>query len=56
MEFSEKNELFPWTGPDRASVVLFVVRHSNFHLGELNCLHNESLQGNGDDFFAKNIW
>jgi hypothetical protein len=56
MDLTAKNEKFPWTGKDIESVAIFIARHSYFHLGELNCLLNENLLGDGDDFFAHNIW
>ncbi|AEE15535.1 hypothetical protein [Treponema brennaborense] len=56
IDLNEKNEKFPWTGKDIESVVIFISRHSYYHLGELNCLLNENLLGEGDDFFAHNIW
>lgn len=56
LDLDSKNEKFPWTGKDMDSVVVFIARHSYFHLGELNCLLNENLLGDGDDYFAHNIW
>jgi hypothetical protein len=52
---AEANRVFPWTGPDMASVAGFIIRHSYFHLGELNALLNDSLDGAAADHFAKNI-
>ena len=55
-DLENNNEQFHWTGQDMDSVVIFISRHSYYHLGELNCLLNEYLLGDGDDFFAHNIW
>jgi hypothetical protein len=38
------------------SVVIFIIRHSYFHLGELNALLNEYKEGKAKDNFAKNIY
>lgn len=56
LDLTTKNGNFPWTGNDIESVVLFISRHNYYHLGELNCLLNEQLLGDGDDYFAHNIW
>ncbi len=56
LAFEEKNEAYPWTGPDMESVVIFLIRHSYFHLGELSALLNEYKEGKAEDNFAKNIW
>ncbi len=55
MDFDSKNEEFPWTGESVASVVLFVLRHSQYHLGEMNALLNEQLKGKAEDNFANQL-
>lgn len=52
----ESNTNYPWTGKDVTSVVLFIIRHSYFHLGEMNGLLNESIAGKAKDSFADNIY
>ena len=55
IDFDCKNEEFPWTGETAASVVLFVLRHSQHHLGEMNALLNQQLKGNAEDNFARQL-
>ncbi|MCK5197629.1 MAG: hypothetical protein KAR21_04725 [Spirochaetales bacterium] len=55
IDFDSNNEKFPWTGESAASVVLFVLRHSQYHLGEMNSLLNEQLNGNAKDHFANQL-
>lgn len=50
------NEAYPWTGKDMESVLLFIVRHGYFHLGEMSALLNETLEGDASDNFARNIY
>jgi hypothetical protein len=50
------NEAYPWTGKDMESVLLFIVRHGYFHLGEMSALLNEILEGDEPDNFARNIY
>ncbi|MFP4363177.1 MAG: hypothetical protein ACLFR1_04855 [Spirochaetia bacterium] len=52
IDFSAPNAKYPWTGGSMLSVVLFLLRHSQHHLGEMNALLNEQEQGNGEDHFA----
>jgi hypothetical protein len=56
ISLDEKNVKYPWTGTNLLSVVLFIIRHNYFHLGELNALLNESIEGNAEDCFANNIY
>jgi hypothetical protein len=56
LDFSLNNNDYTWTGKDMESVVLFVIQHSYFHLGEMNALLNEKLEGKAEDSFARNIW
>lgn len=53
IDFSSPNEAFPWAGKTKAGVVLFMLRHFLYHLGELSCLLNESLNGEAEDNYVK---
>jgi hypothetical protein len=55
-ELGAGNEKYPWTGKDMESVLLFIVRHGYFHLGEMSALLNETLAGDAADNFAQNIY
>lgn len=55
INFDSRNDKFPWTGDSAVSVVLFVLRHSQYHLGEMNALLNEQLKGNSEDNFANQL-
>lgn len=55
MEFESRNEKFPWTGETAFSVALFVLRHSQYHLGEMNAMLNEQFRGKADDYFANQL-
>ena len=56
IDLNEANTVYPWTGSNRLSVVLFIIRHSYYHLGEFNGLLNDNLSGNAKDHFADNIY
>jgi hypothetical protein len=47
------NEAFPWAGKIKLGLVLFLMRHSLYHLGELSCLLNESRNGDVEDNYVK---
>lgn len=49
LDFSAKNEAFGWAGETKAGVVIFLLKHSLYHLGELNALLYESKNGNSED-------
>jgi hypothetical protein len=53
MEFSAKNTSFEWAGETQLGVVIFLLRHSLYHLGEISCLLNESRNGDVEDNYAK---
>lgn len=53
LDFDAKNEKFEWTGKSQGSVALFLLRHSQYHLGEMNALLNIHLDGKADDYFGK---
>jgi len=55
MELEKKNDEFPWTGENALSVVLFLLRHNQYHLGEMNALLNEQLSGKSEDHFANQL-
>jgi uncharacterized damage-inducible protein DinB len=49
------NETFPWAGKTKTGLVLFLMRHSVYHLGELSSLLNESRMGNVEDNYVKTL-
>jgi hypothetical protein len=53
INFNSKNDKFPWTGKTYGSIILFLLRHSQYHLGEMNCLLNDQLEGKAEDYFVK---
>jgi hypothetical protein len=53
IDFIATNEAFPWAGKTKLGVVLFLLRHSLYHLGELSSLLNESRDGNVEDNYVK---
>ncbi|QQO10187.1 DinB family protein [Breznakiella homolactica] len=56
IDFKAPQTEFPWTGPDMESVVIFIIRHNTFHLGEFNALLNEYKKGDAKDNFGDNIY
>ena len=48
-----ENNIYIWTGKTMFSVVLFLLRHSQYHLGEMNALLNEYKKGKAEDHFVK---
>lgn len=55
MDLNSENRSFEWAGKTRFGVVLFLLRHSLYHLGELSSLLNESKNGNAEDIYVKVI-
>ncbi len=53
MDFGAENKSFPWAGKTKVGVVLFLLRHSLYHLGELSSLLNECQQGEVEDHYVK---
>jgi hypothetical protein len=53
MDFGAKNTAFVWAGESWLGVVIFLLRHTLFHLGELSALLNESKNGMVDDHYVK---
>ncbi len=52
LTLEEKNEDFEWTGETKFSVVIFVLRHFMYHLGEVSGLLNEVKNGDVDDIYV----
>ncbi len=55
MDYFAENESFPWAGETKLGVVIFLLRHSIFHIGELSSLLNESKNGIVEDHWVKSI-
>jgi len=53
MDFDSENTAFGWAGETRLGVVLFLLRHSVYHLGELSSLLNESKNGEVRDIYVE---
>lgn len=53
MDLSSVNEAFEWAGKTKMGVVLFLLKHSVYHLGELSSLLNESKNGEAEDNYVK---
>jgi hypothetical protein len=49
LDFAAENTTFEWTGKTQVSVALFLLRHMQYHLGELSSMLNESKQGAAED-------
>ena len=52
MDYSSKNAAFPWAGETRLGIVIFLLRHSLYHPGELSSLLNESRNGDVEDNYV----
>jgi len=53
LDYGAENKAFPWAGETQFGVVLFLFRHSQFHIGELSSLLNESKAGVVEDHYIK---
>ncbi len=53
LDYSALNESFPWAGETMLGVVLFLLRHIIFHVGELSSLLSESKNGSVQDHWVK---
>lgn len=53
IDLEADNSKFPWAGPTKLSVVLFQLRHMEYHIGELNLLLHECKDGKADDNWIK---
>jgi hypothetical protein len=49
MDYDSENSSFPWAGKTRLGVVVFLLRHNVYHIGELCALLNESKNGEAED-------
>ena len=49
IDFAAKNVSFEWAGDTNLGVVIFLLRHTLFHLGELSGLLNEARNGDVED-------
>lgn len=52
LDLDAENKTFPWAGKTQLGVVLFLLRHSLFHIGELSSLLNESKAGHVKDHYV----
>jgi hypothetical protein len=53
MDLASPNKAFDWAGKTKLGLVIFLLKHSLFHIGELSCLLNESLNGEAEDNYVK---
>jgi len=53
LDFGAENKSFPWAGETKLGVVIFLLRHILFHVGELSSLLNESKHGVVQDHWVK---
>ena len=51
-DFAGENQAFPWAGETKLGAVIFALRHSLYHLGELSSLLNESRGGEVEDNYV----
>jgi len=55
MDFGAENKTFGWAGATHFGVALFLLRHTLYHIGELNALLEESNNGKAEDNFVKTL-
>ncbi|MBK9924556.1 MAG: hypothetical protein IPP66_04615 [Anaerolineales bacterium] len=53
MDFRSLNTAFEWAGKTKLGLVIFLLKHSIYHLGELSSLLNESKNGEAEDNYVK---
>ena len=53
MDYSSENRSFDWAGKTKLGVVIFLLRHNLYHIGELSSLLNESRNGEAEDNWIK---
>ena len=53
MDVASANQAFEWAGKTKLGHVLFLLKHSLYHLGELSSLLNESKNGEAEDNYVK---
>ncbi len=52
-DFERANKKFEWTGTNKLSVALFLLRHMEYHIGELNLLLHIGKNGDANDNWVK---
>lgn len=55
LDLEAENPDFPWAGATKSGVALFLLRHGQYHLGELDALLNEQERGKARDHFADSV-
>ncbi len=55
IDLNAENKSFPWAGATKLGVVLFLLRHNLYHIGELSSLLNESKNGVAEDNWTKTL-
>jgi hypothetical protein len=53
MDYAAENRSFDWAGQTKVGVVIFLLRHNLYHIGELSALLNESKHGTAEDNWIK---
>jgi hypothetical protein len=53
MNLQAANKTFEWAGKTKLGLVIFLLKHNVFHMGELSSLLNESKNGEVEDNFVK---
>ena len=53
MDLYSINQAFEWAGKTKLGVVIFLLKHNVYHLGELSSLLNESQNGETEDNYVK---
>lgn len=53
MDLYSINQVFEWAGKTKLGLVIFLLKHTVYHLGELSSLLNESQNGETVDHYAK---
>jgi len=51
--FEDENKKFGWTGTNQMSVAIFLLRHMEYHVGELNLLLHMTKDGRANDNWVK---
>ncbi len=55
MDIDDANADFPWAGTTMGGVALFLIRHGQYHLGEMDALLNEQERGAARDHYAESV-
>ena len=53
MDLCSTNQAFEWAGKTKLGLVIFLLKHTVYHLGELSSLLNESQNGETEDNYVK---